>query len=50
VINERFELEDRDVTIGETSFVQIMVVVHAERGDRIASSARRADALRKNEI
>jgi len=44
-IRDRFHsnAEDRYVTIGETMFGEVLVVVHAERGDRIRIiSARRA--------
>src|SRR6266566_438600 len=44
-IRDRFnsEAEDRYVIIGETLFSEVLVVTHAERGDRIRIiSARRA--------
>jgi uncharacterized DUF497 family protein len=42
------EAEDRYVTIGETVFREVLVVTHAERGDRIRIiSARRATRAEK---
>jgi uncharacterized DUF497 family protein len=49
-IHDRFHsnAEDRYVTIGETMFSEVLVVVHAERGDRIRIiSARRATRSEK---
>jgi uncharacterized DUF497 family protein len=49
-IHDRFhsDAEDRYVTIGETLFDETLVVVHAERGDRIRIiSARRATRSEK---